>query len=442
MAISSLEQILTLFQKRDFLAVALATGQPMGLMQALSKREDWEHLEIFCGLVPFPYPILQQPKVHVTSGYYGPIERYLNEAGANLSYLPANFTGFELFARKKKPRVIATTVSTPDKDGFVTFGTHAGAIAVPFCEALKNPKQVAIAEMNPRMPRVYGEPAMGDNKVLLSDITHVFEHETSPVELPTMTASSVEEQMANHVLELIKSGDTLQFGIGGVPDRIATLLAQSSLGDFGIHSELISDGFLKLFEAGKISNRHKGVFPGASVFTFAFGSQALYDFLDERNGRNHRTALCLPVSVVNDPSVIAKNPDMVSLNSALTIDFAGQVCSEAIGLRQYSGVGGQLSFVEGAYQAERGRSVICLKSTACVDGKLLSNIVPTLPPGSLVSTPRHFVQFVVTEYGVADLYGVCDENRAEKLIAIAHPSFRDELKDEAGRQKALYYKNK
>jgi acyl-CoA hydrolase len=203
---------------------------------------------------------------------------------------------------------------------------------------------------------------------------------------------------------------------------------------------LVSDGFLKMWEAGKISNRNKGVLAGQSVFTFALGTQPLYDFLDERKGKNRRRAVCLPVSAVNSPAFIAKNPNMVSINAGLLVDFAGQVCSEAIGLKQYSGVGGQLSFVQGAYESENGKSLICIKSTTAVDGKKISNIVPELPVGSLVSTPRHYVLIYRHRIRVADLYGVPDELRAERLIAVAHPDFRDELKARYDEINRRYYK--
>ena len=157
--------------------------------------------------------------------------------------------------------------------------------------------------------------------------------------------------------------------------------------------------------------------------------------------KNKRQAICLPASVVNNPQNISQNKNMVSINSGLMVDFAGQVSSEAIGLRQYSGVGGQLQFVEGAYNASDGKSILCIKSTATVDGKLISNIVPTLPVGSIVSTPRHFTQYIVTEQGIANLYGVSDEKRGEKLIAIAHPQFRDELQKAYEKIKKTIYKN-
>lgn len=418
----------------------LATGQPMGLMSALSDRSDWEGLEIFTGLLAFPYPILQMPNVSVTSGYYGPIERFLNEHGAKVDYLPADFTGFEIIERKRPSRVVATTVSVPDNEGYVTFGTHGAAVDVPFRMACRDPERLAIAEINPTMPVVYGAPGHGDNKIALSEIDVCFESEQSQIEIPPPEASEAEKRIAENVLTLIRPGDTLQFGIGGIPNEVAALLSTQAGGDFGIHSELVSDGFLKLFEAGKISNRRKGLFEGQSVFTFALGTKALYDFLDERKGRNKRQAVCLPVSVVNDPHTIAKNRNLVSVNSGFMVDFNGQVASEAIGLKQYSGVGGQLSFVQGAYASEGGRSIICIKSTVSVNGQLSSNIVPTLPPGSVVSTPRHYVQFIVTEYGVADLYGIPDERRADKLIAIAHPNFRAELSAKADEINRTYYK--
>ncbi|MBI4411605.1 MAG: acetyl-CoA hydrolase/transferase family protein [Deltaproteobacteria bacterium] len=437
----SLDEILKLFRPTDTLAVPLATGQPMALMNALSNRTNWKRLEIFTGLLGFPYPILTHPNVHMTSGYYGPIERYLNEQGSNMEYLPANFSGFEYYALKTKPRIIAATLSAPDKEGFLTFSAHCGAIDRPFRAALKNPEQIAIAEINPQAPVVYGHPDYGDNKIHQSELTHYFEADQTQMELPAIESTETEKKIADNVMSLIEGGATLQFGIGGIPNEIASKLAAGPLSDFGIHSEMISDGFLKMFEAGKISNRNKGIFESQSVFTFALGSRALYDFLDERNGKNKRQAVCLPVTIVNDPSIIAKNKNMVSINSGLMVDFAGQVCSEAIGLKQYSGVGGQLQFVEGAYNAPSGKSIMCIKSTATVNGKLISNIVPTLPPGSIISTPRHFTQYVVTEYGVADLYGVSDEKRGEKLIAVAHPDFRDELMEQYRQIKIKYYKS-
>lgn len=439
--LKTLSDILSLFRPHDHLSIPLATGQPMALMNALSDRTDWEKLEIFTGLLSFPYPILMNPHVYVTSGYYGPVERYLNEHAFHMNYFPSDFTGFEIYALKKPSRVVATTLSPPDDQGYLTFGTHAAAIVKPFLTACRNPNQIAIAEINSRMPVVYGDSTQDDNKVHISELKYYFETDQTPPELPLSELSAVEHQIADHVLSLVHGGETLQFGIGAIADHVATRLAEGNLGDFGIHSEMISDGFYKMQQAGKVSNRHKKNFQNQSVFTFALGGQALYDFLDERQGRNKRQAIALPVSVVNNPGIISQNPRTISINSGLMIDFAGQVCSEAIGLRQYSGVGGQLSFVQGAYASHEGKSIMCIKSTATVEGKKISNILPTLPAGSLISTPRHYTQMVITEYGIADLYGASDEERADKLIAIAHPDFRAELQGRLSEMKKNIYRN-
>lgn len=391
----SLEEVLELFQPEDDLAIPLATGQPMTLMNALSNRTDWKKLKIFCGLLGFPYPILSNPNVYIISGYYGPIERFLNKEGANMEYLPANFRGFEVFAQKKPTRVIATCLSKPDKDGFCTFGTHGAAIYKPFIEACKDPDRLAIAEVNETMPVVYGSPDHGDNKIHINDIDVYFESNSSQSEVPDIPETEREKKISDFVMDLIDDGATLQFGIGAIPDLLAEKLAVSNLSNFGVHSELISDGYLKLFEAGKISNQNKAHFKGQTIFTFAFGKKPLYDFLDERQGKNKRQAICLPVTIVNDPYMIAQNKNFVSINSGLMIDFAGQVCSEAIGMRQYSGVGGQLSFVQGAYYSEKGKTIICVKSTAEVDGKLVSNILPTFPPREphLHSSPLYSIYY-------------------------------------------------
>ncbi|OVE81161.1 hypothetical protein BVY03_04545 [bacterium K02(2017)] len=440
MKILPLSEITKLLNPTDTFAVPLATGQPMALLNALNDRQDWDRLELFCGLIAFPYPVLMNKKVFVTSGYYGPIERFLNEQGANMEYMPCNFRGIEKYARAKPARVVATTLSVADKDGYHSFGSHGAAVYRPFVEACRDPDRIAVAEINSNMPITYGLEEYGDNKIHKDKIDFAYETDASQAEMPDLNPTDVEVKIASFVESLIESGDTLQFGIGAIPDIIASSLASGAKSDFGVHSELISDGYLKMVEAGKVSNRNKAVFKDKTVFTFAFGKKNLYDFLDERHGKNNRSQLCLPVHVVNDVSQIAKNPTFTSINSGLMIDFSGQVCSESIAQRQYSGVGGQLSFVQGAYQAEKGKTILCIKSTAEVGGKLVSNIYSQLPMGSIISTPRHFTQYIVSEYGVANLYGVSDEKRPAELIKIAHPDFRDELQASYDRLKKTVYK--
>jgi 4-hydroxybutyrate CoA-transferase len=181
----------------------------------------------------------------------------------------------------------------------------------------------------------------------------------------------------------------------------------------------------------KISNRKKGLNDGKSVFAFALGSQNLYDFLDERNGNNQGRAVAAPISYVNNPTIIAKHQNMISINAGFMIDLSGQVCSEAIGEKQYSGVGGQFDFVQGAFFGTGGRSILCIKSSVKHEGKFFTNIVNNFPPGSIISTPRHYAQYIVTEYGYVDLFALTDEERPKALIKIAHPDFRDELMEQA-----------
>ncbi len=427
----SLEEFLALIKPKDYLSTCIAAGQPRNLLHALSNLSNIEELKLFTGLLAFPYPILTHPKVQTISGYYGPIERMLNESGFNMAYQPLPFRGFETFAAIEKPRVVLTTLSSMDGEGFLSFGVECEAIYHPFCQAAEDPRRLAIAEVNPKMPRIKGLPELGDNKIHVSKLSALVEAESTLLEIPSTEPSEVEKKIAENVVRLLKNGDTLQFGIGGIPNHVATLLAETELGDFGVHTELISDGFLTLMESGKISNRRKGLHEGMSVFAFALGSQRLYDYLDERNGHNRGRTVAAPVSYVNDPTIISKHRNMVSVNSGFMIDLSGQVCSEAIAERQYSGVGGQLDFVQGAFFSPGGRSIMCIKSSVHHEGKHFSNIVNHLPPGSIISTPRHYCQYVVTEYGVANLFTLTDEERPWALIKIAHPDFREELTEQA-----------
>ncbi len=438
----SLEEFLELIHPKDTLGSSIAAAQPRTLFKHLAHKPNIEEIHIFTGHCAYPYELFKHPNVHVKSGYYGPAERLLNESGGNVAYLPLALMDFEVFSEYFNPRVMLTTLSAMDEDGYLSFGTNAEAVYLPFLKAARNPERLAIAEVNPRMPRTFGIVEQGENRIHISELDFLVECEQPLLEAIPPQSSEVENKISEHVTHLIRSGDTLQFGIGAIPNTVARLLSQSSVSNLGVHSELVSDGFLTLMESGKITNTEKGLNPGQSIFTFALGSQKLYDWLDERNGKNRRRAIAVPVSYVNNPAVIAKNKNMVSINAGFMIDFAGQVCSEAIGEKQYSGVGGQLNFVQGAYHSPGGRSILCIKSSVELQGKRYSNIVNDLPLGSIISTPRHYVQYVVTEYGVAKLFGLTDEERPYALIPIAHPDFRDQLLEQAKQRDRINYKSK
>ena len=411
-----------LVRDRDEIYLPLAPAQPAGLLAALARRERFDDLHVLCALLQERFPLLEHPGVRVTSQFFGHVERDLVRNGVAIDHLTSDFHGLELIARRTRPRVVATTVSPPDEDGFLSFGVHAGATIVPFLEAARDPERVAIAEVNSRMPRTRGLPELGSHHVHCSEVDAIVEHDAELFELSGKFRGDADARIAEHASGLVRDGATLQFGIGGIPNAIARILADGPRGGFGIHTEMLVDGVKLLHDAGKVENR-KGVYDGFSVCTFALGSRALYDWAEREESLRF-----LPVSATNLPSIIGRNRDMISVNAAIMIDLSGQVVADTVAGRQHSGVGGHESFVTGAREADGGTSILCLHATANVHGERRSRIVAELPPGSIVTTPRHQVQWVATENGIANLFGVSRRERAERLIALADPDHRDELR--------------
>jgi acyl-CoA hydrolase len=411
-----------LVRPRDTVIAGFAAGQPVGFLEALGARPDLEDVVLYTGLLLRPYALLQNPGVRVVSGFFGPIERMARAAGARVGYLPADFNDLERLGLRLKPRVVLAVTSPPDRDGWLSFGLQAGANYRPFMEAIRDPERLAVAEVNPRMPRVDGIAELGGNRVHLSEVDVLVEHEADLVALPPEEPSPADLVIAQLVVERILPGSILQFGIGAIPDAIARILAEQPGGGFGIHTEMISDGVMRLHEAGKVTNR-KPLYDGFTVATFALGSERLYRWLD-----GNPAVRILPVTDVNESSVLRQLPRLTSINGALAIDLAGQVAADAVGGRQHSGTGGHESFVSGARSAPDGRSFVCLKSTATVSGRRISTILPHFGGDTLVTTPRHHVQYVVTEQGAVDLSVLTDTERPRALTELAHPDFRDGLR--------------
>jgi 4-hydroxybutyrate CoA-transferase len=303
-------------------------------------------------------------------------------------------------------------VSPPDEHGFCSYGIEVG-VTKTAAEVAK----YVIAEVNPRMPRT-----LGDSFIHITKITHLVEVEYPLPEIRMGEPSSVQTSIAQYIAELIEDGSTLQTGIGGIPDAVLGFLADKR--DLGIHTELFSDGVIDLVHRGIINNEKKTLHPGKIIAGFVLGTQDLYDFIHD-----NPIIELHPTEYVNDPYRIAQNEKMVSINSAIEVDFTGQVCADSIGPKLYSGVGGQVDFIRGAARSKGGKPIIALPSTTKND--TISRIVWQLKPGAGVVTTRNDVHYVVTEYGVAYLHGKTLANRVKSLINIAHPNFREELEAKA-----------
>jgi acyl-CoA hydrolase len=278
---------------------------------------------------------------------------------------------------------------------------------------------LVVLEINENMPWT-----LGDTQVHISEVNHIVENHIPLVTLPPAPPSEAEQAIGGFIATLIEDGATLQLGIGGIPNAITAYIKDRR--DLGIHTEMFTDGMVDLYEAGVVTNRRKSLWKGKMVGAFALGTQKLYDFVHDNIGVEFQQG-----KVTNDPFVIGKNYKMVSVNTALQVDITGQVCSQSIGYRHFSGTGGQLDTHRGAQMSEGGRGIIALRSTA-KDGTL-STIVPILSEGAEVTVPSQDVDTIVTEYGVAELRGRCVRDRMEALIAVAHPDFREWIRDEAAR---------
>ncbi len=412
----------------DTLGIPLGPGQPSGFLHALGDRDDWTDLTVFGALLVDLYAVFTKPGVRYLSGFFGPAERFLVDSGARVEFVPADFRRFTRIAEQLAPRVVATVATPPDADGFLSLSLHAGATIEAIKRAAADPERVLVVEANPKFPRTRGLLPAFPHRVHLDDIDVLVESDRDPFVLAEVEPGPIDRAIASHVAPLIPDGATLQTGIGGIPSTVVGLLADGDGGDYGVHSEMFTSGLMSLHRAGKVSNQHKGQFEGVSITTFAAGTLDLYEWLDD----NDEVAF-LPVDIVNSPEVIARNRTMVTVNGALTVDLHGQVVADSVGSKQFSGIGGHEDFIAQSGLSLDDRSLVCLPSTATVDGARVSRIVPALPTGWIVTTPRHQLDLVVTEHGVAHLRGRTVRERARALAEIADPVFRDELREQAGR---------
>jgi butyryl-CoA:acetate CoA-transferase len=379
---------------RDVILVTTTRVKPLKCVEADPSREsfiwnDWH----FSGLA----------RKHAESGLASYIPLCYHQG-------PQNVTLYE------NPDVAVAQVTPMDANGFFNFSTSCSMTPAYLRKAKK-----VIVEVNTNTPRCLGGL---DEAIHISHVDMVVEGPNSPLlQLPETQAGEVDQKIARYVMDLIEDGSTIQLGIGALPNIVGAMIAQSDLKDLGVHTEMLADSYVDMYQAGRITGKRKGIDRGKMVYTFAMGSRKLYDFLD-----NNPVAAIFPASYTNDPSVIGRNPKVVAINNAIEIDLFTQVASEASGARQISGTGGQLDFILGAYKSEGGKGLICVNSTyKKKDGTLASRIVPTLSPGTIVTCPRSIVHYVVTEFGCAQMKAKSTWQRAEALINISHPDFRDQL---------------
>jgi len=389
------------------------SGAPQVLLNALVQRaHELREVEMVHVLIFGPAPHLQPE--HAASFrhralFVGENARASVQAGRAdftpifLSEIPGLFRGGALALD-----VALIQVSPPDEHGFCSFGCEVGCTK-PAAQSAK----IVIAEVNRKMPRV-----LGDSFIHFGKFTHIIEADYRLPEAPQGGTSPVHQAIGRHIAEMIPDGATLQLGIGSIPDAVLAQVGDKK--DLGIHSELFSDGVIDLVNRGVITNEEKTLHPGKIVAGFLFGSQRLYDFADD-----NAIIELHPSDYVNDPFIIAQNDNMISINSAIEVDITGQVCADSIGPAIYSGIGGQLDFVRGAARSRGGKPIIALPASA-KEGKW-SRIVAQLKPGAGVVTSRGDVHYIVTEFGVAYLYGKSLRERVRALIAIAAPQFRDQL---------------
>jgi acyl-CoA hydrolase len=416
------DEAAALVRRRDTIGFGLGPGNPDGFLTALGERDDWERLVLGGALLLGYYTVFTKPGVSYRSGFFGPAERILLAEGHDVQHVPGGFRQFAPILARFKPRIMTAQGAPPDANGRVNLSLHLGATRDELIKAGRDPERVLLVEINPHLPRTHTISPLFDNTLPVELIDVLVESDGQPYVLDDLPSTELDDAIAGHALRFVTDGCTLQTGIGSIPNMIADRLASGTGGRYGVHSEMFTTGLMRLHQAGKVSNDAKGVFDGVSVTTFALGTAELYRWLDD-----NREVAFLPVDAVNDPTIIGRNLKFVSINGALCVDLYGQVVADNIDGKQISGIGGHEDFVAGAELHTDDHSLICLHSTATVDGVARSRILPVLPEGAVVSTPRHHIGVVVTEYGAADLSGLTVRERAHELAAIAHPDFRAAL---------------
>ncbi len=421
----SIPEAVGLVQSHHNIGTAMAASEPVGLLTELGKHKDrLVDVRVWVCLPLRLYDFVLKPEMaghfFVENWFYGAPDREVHPQG-RISYIPNNLHAaakVRLEAAGNHLDVFWGTATPPDERGYMSLST-----CLVIEKMLIEAADLVILEINEKLPLT-----LGDTQIHISDVDFLVENHVPPFELPSAPPTAWEESIGGYIAELIEDGSTLQLGIGGIPNAITKFLLERR--DLGIHTEMFTDGMVDLYKAGVITGRHKTLWKEKMLGAFALGSQKLYDFVDKNLGVEFQQG-----KVTNDPYIIAQNYKMISVNTALQVDINGQVCSQSIGPRHYSGTGGQLDTHRGAQMSPGGRGIIALRSTA--KGGKISTIVPMLAEGAEITIPGQDVDTVVTEYGSARLRGLSVKDRMKALIGIAHPDFRTWIAEEAARLKIV-----
>lgn len=411
----------------DWVKFGYQFTKPIALDMELAKRKDELHdVYIFCST--------NSRKVHCieadpttkhfcyNTGHMSASERAYHDQGV-CYYIPSQFAQTPDWNRKEyfTPGIAMLNVAPMDKNGFFNFGPNATSVK-SICDA----SHTVIVEINPSQPRALGG---FEEAIHISQVDMIVEDpraDLPPIDVRPAPISEIDRKIAGFIVPEIPDRACLQIGIGGLPLAIGEAIAESDLKDLGIHSEMINEAMFNIYKSGKITGKYKTTMPGKITYAFGTGSKEFYEWIDD----NPALASC-PVNYTNQPQHIMANDNFISINNCIEVDLTGQVCSESKGTRMISGSGGQLDFALGAFYSKGGKSILALTSTYDKKGDPISRIVPTLSPGAVVTTPRPVVHYLATEQGIVNLKGKSEWQRAEMIISLAHPDYRDDLIKEA-----------